>query len=172
VALLGTPSGIVETFAALHGPRADSVAREVLAALCDQQDERPVAGDLIGWLDEAGAQHDGAMPEAERVILARHLMQHGVCGIARPGDRKPEAGSYAQTFEAGQYIALARVHLGMSAADAAALSMTELQQLMRAKFEPEKGGRPPPSREEYRKAMARMRTLRDKAPSKAQGVAA
>jgi len=168
VAMLGTPSGIVETFAALHGPRADRVAREVLAALCDQDD----ASELIGWLDEAGAEHDGVMPAAERVILARHLMQHGVCGIARPGDRKPEAGSYAQTFEAGQYIALARAHLGMSAADAAALSMTEMQQLMRAKFEPEKGGRPPPSREEYRKAMARMRTLRDKAPSKAQGVAA
>jgi hypothetical protein len=158
IAELGTPAGIVELYAALHGPRAPRLAREVLAALCDQDD----ATELIGWLDlDTGTEHDGAMPVEERVILARHLMQHGICG-------KPEAakaadgGSYSSTFDAAQFIAMARVHLGMTQAEAAGLSMTELQQLMRVKFPPQDGSKAKnvPSRAEYEAAMKRLKERR------------
>ncbi len=154
IAELGTPAGIVELYAALHGPRAPRLAREVLAALCDQDD----ATELIGWLDwDAGTEHDGAMPVAERVVLARHLMQHGICG--KPDAAKAaDGGSYSSTFDAAQFIAMARVHLGMTQAEAAALSMTELQQLMAVKFPPQDGPKAKnvPSRAEYEAAMKRL----------------
>lgn len=158
VAELGTPAGIVELYAALHGPRAPRLAREVLAVLCDQDD----ASDLIGWLElDTGTEHPGTMPEAERVILARHLMQHGVCGkpqAAKAGDG--DGGSYSSEFKAAEFIALARVHLGMSQAEAAGLSMTELQQLMAVKFPPQEGkggAKNVPSRAEYEAAMKRLK---------------
>jgi hypothetical protein len=158
VADLGTPEGVVELYAALHGPRAERVAREVLAVLCDQGD----ASDLIGWLDEDGGEHDGAMPAAERLILARHLMQHGVCG--KPDKAAASDGSnYSSRFEAAQFIAIGRVHLGMSEPEAAALSMTELQQLMAVKFPPQdgpKGAKNVPTRAEYEAAMKRLKERR------------
>ena len=162
IAELGTPAGIVQTYAALHGPRAEVEALDVLAVLCDQDD----ASDLIGWRDEAGNVCAGGMPAAERVILARHLMQHGICG--KPEPEKPgaaaSAGSYSDTFDAGEFIAMARVHLGLSHDEAAALSMTELQQLMRIKFPPEKGKgggkKDVPTRAEYEAAMKRFKERR------------
>lgn len=162
IAELGTPAGIVELYAALHGPRAPRLAREVLAGLCDQQEEWPVAAPLIGWLDwDAGTEHDGAMPVAERVVLARHLMQHGISG--KPDAAKAaDGGSYSSTFDAAQFIAMARVHLGMTQAEAAALSMTELQQLMAVKFPPQDGPKAKnvPSRAEYEAAMKRFKERR------------
>lgn len=126
---LGSPTEIVETFSELHSQRAPAVARQVLAALCDQDD----ASELIGWLDaESGADNAGAMPEREQVIIARHLMRHGICGRAK--DSESGGGDYSARFDAGEFMALARVHLGMSAEQAAALSMSELQQLMETKF--------------------------------------
>ena len=70
----------------------------------------------------------------------------------------------AQAFDQ-EFIALARAHLGMSYADAAALSMTELQQLMRVKFPPEKGkggAKNVPTRAEYDAAMQRLKATREK----------
>jgi hypothetical protein len=157
IADLGTPAGIVETYAALHGPRAPRLAREILAALCDQDD----ATDLIGWLDADGTEHQGAMPPSERVILAQHLMQHGVCGKPQEQGRG-DGGSYSSTFEAAEFIALARVHLGLTQAEASGLSMTELQHLMRVKF-PEQGktgARDVPTREEYEAAIRRLKERR------------
>lgn len=129
IAELGDPFEIVRIYAALHGERAAATARDVLATLCDQEDPTP----LLGWLDESGA-HPGAMSAREQIILARHLMLHGICGKPDPGAAADEEGEYSDKFEAGKYIALARVHLGVSEADAAALSMTALQQLMATKF--------------------------------------
>jgi hypothetical protein len=156
VAELGTPEGVVEVYAALHGPRAARVAGEVLAWLCDQDD----ASDLIGWRDERG-EHDGAMPAAEQIILARHLMQHGVCGKPDPAAAS-NGGSYSSRFDASQFIALGRVHLGMTHDEAAALSMTELQQLMAVKFPPQKGakGKDVPTKAEYEAAMKRLKERR------------
>lgn len=156
IAELGGPSSIVRLFADLHGPRADAVATEVLAALCDQDDATP----LLGWRDGADAA-PGLMPARERVILARHLMQHGICGKADQKAAQGDGGRYSDRFDAGEFIALARAHLGMSGAEAAALSMTELQQLMAAKFpDPKARGKNVPSRAEYEAAMQRLKELR------------
>lgn len=157
IAALGTPQQIVALYAGLHGERAASEARYILAALCDQDDATP----LIGWLDERLGDHPGLMPPAEQIIIARHLMQHGIVGTARPGGAGPDGGRYSERFEASEYISAARVHLGLSSADAEALSMTELQQMLAMKF-PDAGQRrrDVPTREEYEAQMAAIMEAR------------
>jgi hypothetical protein len=152
---LGTPREIVALFAELHGLTPGMAARYVLGVLCEQEDCLP----LLGWVELAGdapEHHPGLIPEVEQVILARHLMRHGIAGTPQPGG---PAGEYAQEFDPAAYIAAARVHLGVSAAEAGAMSMSEFQSLMLAKFPPESGG--PPSREEYEATMALLDGRRD-----------
>lgn len=143
IAALGTPQEIVKLYAGLHGASAAKDAAYVLASLCDQEDPTP----LVGWIDEEGA-HPGLMPESEQIIIARHLMQHGIAGKSKPSNKGD--GKYSDKFEAAEYIAAARVHLGLSSADAEALSMTEFQMMFEMKF-PSKadGKRDVPTREEY-----------------------
>ena len=156
IAALGSPHEIVELYGDLHDPeRAAAAARFILASLCDQDDATP----LIGWLDEALQDHAGHMPPAEQVIIARHLMQHGIAGKARPGGRGAQDGRYSDTFHASEFIAIARVHLGMGADEAEALSMTELQGLLELKFPEAFKGRDVPTREEYEAGMAAMRAI-------------
>lgn len=145
IASLGDPRSIVKLYADLHGPRAEIEAGYVLACLCDQDDPTP----LIGWIDSDGLRNYGTMPAAEQVILARHLMHHGIIGKAKPGKG---GGQYSDRFDAAEYIAAARVHLGLSSADAEGLSMTEFQTMLAMKY-PESQEKQIPSRDEYRKAM-------------------
>lgn len=157
IASLGDPHEIVRTYAALHGPNAGAEAAYVLACLCDQDDPTP----LIGWRDETG-WHLGAMPEAEAIIIARHLMQHGIAGTAKPqAEGETAEGAYTDRFDAAEYIAAARVHLGLSSADAEALSMTELQRMFAMKFPKAAAsdgkGRELPSREAYDAAMRKLK---------------
>lgn len=149
IAALGSPEEIVAIYAALHGPDAAQQAADVLACLCDQEDPTP----LIGWRDWNG-WHDGLMPPAERVIIARHLMRHGIIGKASPG--KPGEGKFSNRFDAAEYISAARVHLGLSSADAEALSMSEFQTMLEMKF-PTKPKRDVPTRAEYDAQMAALK---------------
>lgn len=143
---LGDPQAIVSTYVGLFGPRAAQEAAFVLSTLCEQEDPGP----MIGWVDADGA-HAGAMPVDEQILIARHLMQHGIAGKARPGKGD---GKFSDRFECAEYISAARVHLGLSSADAEALSMTEFQIMFAMKF-PDQGEkkRDVPSREEYDAAM-------------------
>jgi len=150
IAALGTPHEIVALFAGLHGPKAAQDATYVLACLCDQEDPTP----LIGWR-EPGAWREGAMPPSMKVLLARHLMTHGIAGKARP-DSKGE-GKYSDRFDVAEYVAAARVHLGLSSADAEALSMTEFQSMFAMKYPKAsdgEGSRDVPTRDQYEAAMA------------------
>ena len=153
IASLGDPHSIVKLYADLHGPRAEIEAGYVLACLCDQDDPTP----LIGWIDSEGLRNPGTMPAAEQVILARHLMHHGIIGKAKPGKG---GGQYSDRFDAAEYIAAARVHLGLSSADAEALSMTEFQMMLAMKY-PGSQEKQIPSRDEYRKAM-QAATMKEK----------
>jgi len=157
IASLGSPHEIVEIFAALHGPHAERESAYVLACLCEQDDPSP----LIGWRDETG-WHDGSMPPSERVIIARHLMQHGIVGKARP--ESTGSGTYSPTFDASEYIAAARVHLGLSSADAEALSMSEFQLMLEMKFPDaaKRGANDIPTADEYAAAEEAARALRDR----------
>lgn len=145
IATLGDPHEIVSLYAALHGPRAEEEAAYVLACLCDQEDPTP----LIGCKKPEG-DIPGAMAASEKVLIARHLMKHGIVGTAKPGTQD---GKYSDSFDASEYVSAARVHLGLSSADAEALSMTEFQQMLRMKFPDAKAGKDGPSKEEYEAAL-------------------
>lgn len=164
IATLASPPALVELYARLHGPRAEEAAADVLAGLCDPDcsDALPA---LIGEpqpTDKGVQWQGGAMPPDERVILARHLLQHGMAGKARPqASDKAEQGRYSATFDASEYIAAARVHLGLSSADAEALSMTEFQQMLAMKFPDQKRvGADVPTAEEYAAGMKAFEELK------------
>lgn len=163
VAALGTPHEVVDLYARLHGAEAARAAADVLAGLCERDDH----ADLIGWHEEEpGADpprlrwRDGQMPAAEQIIIARHLMRHGIVGKANPA--QAGSGRYADRFDAAEYVAAARVHLGLSSADAEALSMTEFQTMLEMKFPPKDraGHRDVPTREEYDAQMAAIAAIR------------
>lgn len=150
IGALGMPHEIITLFAGLYGATAARDAAYILASLCDQDDPTP----LVGWMDETG-RHVGLMPEAEQIIVAQHLMRHGIVGTATPG--KKGEGNYSERFEAAEYIAAARVHLGLSSADAEALSMTEFQTMFAMKYpDAKKAEREIPSAEEYEAGMAQL----------------
>lgn len=152
IAELGHPHEIVEIFAELHNDTtATSAARYVLLTLCDTD-----AYDLTGYVSESGRTVAGLMPDAEAVILARHLMTHGICG--RPSGN---AGQFSPEFNASEYIASAVVHFGMTAAEAGQLSMTQFQDLFAAKF-PEQVRAKPPTRDEYDAFMTQIRANRER----------
>ena len=156
ISTLGDPQAIVRLYAGLFGARAAVDARYVLACLCDQEDPLP----LLGWLDAELAEHPGAMPPAEQVILARHLMQHGIVGKARPEASSGAKGKFSDRFDASEFVSAARVHLGLSSDDAEDLSMTEFQTMFELKF-PDKSKRDVPSRTEYAAGMARLKGKTD-----------
>lgn len=157
IAALADPEGIVRLFARLHGDGAENAAADVLIGLSDEDDLAPLIGEPeptpagIVW-------RGGAVPPSQRVILARHLMTHGIVGSARP-TAGAKQGAYSARFDAAEFVAAARAHLGMSTEDAEALSMSEFQRLMRMKF-PEAAARELPTRAEYEAAMKRFERAR------------
>lgn len=153
IAALGSPTEIVELFAALHGPNAEKTAPLVLAGLCDQDDLSPLIGEPEAT--PTGVQwRGGEMSLNDRVVIARHLMQHGICGKQRADGKPASPGKFSDRFDAAEYVAAARAHLGMSSQDAEALSMTELQLMLEMKFpELAEAKADVPTREEYEAAM-------------------
>lgn len=155
IASLGYPHEIVGIYAALFGARAAEAARYVLACLCEQDDVTP----LVGWTEPGTGEkdfptvHAGAMPEAEQVLIAQHLMRHGISGRSMPGGGGTVGGGeYSATFDVADYVSIARVHLGLCSADAEALSMSEFHDLMRLKFPDPK--QDVPDADEYAATMA------------------
>lgn len=151
IAKLGAPVEIVDLFASLHGSRAYEDAPYVLMCLCDQDDPTQATGFHDGR-EKTPTWVNGFIDRDVQVMLARHLMRHGIAGKAKPD--KKGTGDYAKQFSAAEFISSARVHLGLSAAEAEALSMTEFQTMLELKFPNDKqGGGNVPSREEYKKFM-------------------
>lgn len=153
IASLGHPHEIVGIYAGLFGARAMENARYVLACLCEQDDMTP----LVGWTQpgegekDAPIVHEGIMPAAEQILIAQHLMRHGIAGRATP-DGQGVGGQFSTVFDVSEYVSTARVHLGLSSADAEALSMTEFHDLMRLKFPDPK--QDVPDADEYAATMA------------------
>jgi len=134
MAAIGSPEEIVSTYAALHGSDALNAARVVILA-CGGGLE------LVGCYGEAGE-----MPDADQIIIARHLMQHGIVGKVK---KTGGSGKYSPRFDASEYIAAAMIHFGMSRIDAGGLTMTEFGKMLDMKF-PEQKQHEKPTQEDYR----------------------
>lgn len=164
VAALGDPIQIVAIYGDLHKQdTACNAAAYVLATMSDEED----CTELTGWIGAAGWV-DGEIPAGEMVIIARHLMMHGIAGKARPGKRAAP-GEYSPRFDVAEHVAAAVVHLGVTRSDALAMTMTEIQLLVEAKYPDahKKAGKDYATRDEYRAQMAAIMERRNKALAKA-----
>lgn len=84
----------------------------------------------------------GGMPVADIVTIGRRLMEHGVIGMSkmrRLQKDEGKQGEFTKEFNVMEYISMARAHFGMSREQAEDLTMTELQELIKVKFPPQKG---------------------------------
>lgn len=134
IASIGSPEEIVSTYAELHGADAVNAARVVI--LCCGGDL-----ELTGCYGEAGL-----MPDSEQIIIARHLMQHGIVGRVK---KSGGSGKYSPRFDASEYIDAAMIHFGMSHNDAGQLTMTQFGRMLDMKF-PEQKQHEKPTQEDYR----------------------
>lgn len=152
---IGTPAQIVEATALLLSPepgpehpyllkrfRKERFERalDVLYACAGDQD----IGDLVGGMVPTGrgriGYSAGALPLYAIVALAQGLIRHGVMG-----DVEPEPGRVGEAmteFKAGEFVAAAIAHLGMSESDAWNMTMTSFVQVMKSKYPPKPGAKP------------------------------
>lgn len=127
-----------------YGRKVLSTAMHVMQSCCDE-DVTPLIGE---W--RAGKKgviyRRGSMSTGEIILIAHTLIEHGVMGKAKI--RKPqraETNSYVNEFRSIEYINSARIHFGISRAEAERLTMTEFQLMLNAKYPDQKGF----TREEY-----------------------
>jgi len=147
---LGTGPEIVQTAADLYDrrPFLSLTAARVVMQACHVGEGDVFA--LVGCMSADGHDVPGSMPVAEILTVARYLVQHGTAGKSRPGGGR---GKYSAEFSVAQHVAAAVAHLGVARADALAMTMTEMQMLVEAKY-PESKAKEVPTREEYRKQLA------------------
>lgn len=116
----------------------------VLQACCEE-DLTPIIGEWKGWR-HCVVYRPGQMPKNDIIVLAQHLMQHGVVGKAKVRQlQRHETGERTSEFRALDYIVAAQTHFRMSEEEAARLTMTKFQMLLAAKYPDQKGF----TREEY-----------------------
>jgi hypothetical protein len=164
---IGTPEEIVQAYATIHGSDVSrlieacagtllrlpdwlspsfnraaekllSTSMHVLQACCDA-DLTPMIGEWKGWR-HCIVYRPGQLPKNDIIVLAQHLIQHGVVGKAKVRQlQRHESGERTSEFKAFDYISAARSHFGMSRAEASQLTMTEFQMLLAAKYPDQKG---------------------------------
>lgn len=121
-----------------------SASMQILQACCDD-DLTPMIGEWKGW-SRYVVYRPGQMPKNDIIVLAQHLMQHGVVGKAKVRRlQRHEGNETTNEFRAFDYISAARSHFGMNRTDASQLTMTEFQQILASKYPDQKGF----TREEY-----------------------
>ncbi|HCL5283988.1 DUF6246 family protein [Salmonella enterica] len=165
---IGSPERIIEVMAAVFGSRYPqhrilnawiaraaiargyaetvSAAATIMQACCDE-DITPVIGEYRIQASGKLFMRAGRLPPNELVILARHLMTHGVLGDQPPvvGEGK---GEYSPRFDARSWVYLAVAHLGVSESEAWGMTMTGLRAALAAKY-PQKEKPKIPTEEEY-----------------------
>ncbi|WP_409247831.1 DUF6246 family protein [Enterobacter hormaechei] len=164
---LGTPEEIVQAYATIHGndvaqlievcagtlggfpewlsPSFNRAAEKLLSTCmlvlqaCCEEDLTPMIGEWKGWR-HCVVYRPGQIPKNDIIVLAQHLMQHGVVGKAKVRQlQRHETGARTNEFKAFDYISAARTHFGMIREEASQLTMTEFQMLLSAKYPEQKG---------------------------------
>ena len=172
---IGTSEEIVQAYATIHGndvtqlievcagtlgrfpewltPSFNRAAEKLLSTsmlvlqACCEEDLTPIIGEWKGWRHCVVYRH-GQIPKNDIIVLAQHLMQHGVVGKAKVRQlQRHDNGKRTNEFRAMDYIVAAQTHFRMSEEEAARLTMTKFQMLLAAKYPDQKGF----TREEYEK---------------------
>lgn len=149
--LLVACAGALKCIPAWVSPSFNLLADRLLSAAmlvvqsCCEEDLTAIIGEWKGW-SRYVVYRPGMMPRNDIVVIAQQLMQHGVVGKAKVRRlQRHESGETTSEFRAFDYISAARLHFGMRRDEAAALTMTEFQLLLAAKYPDQKGF----TREEY-----------------------
>lgn len=149
IADIGTPAEIVETFTLVMSEAGsrDHWWYQLGAALtvlyCCADELTPGLERLLGnWIDTKPRRYTpGKMPAAMVVGIARQMLRHGVVGVPLE-EIKQQVGeskdSYSVEFKAGEMVAMAVAHLGVSIDEAWSMTMTSVVQILAAKFPPDK----------------------------------
>lgn len=170
---IGSPEEIVQVYAIIHGSEFSKIISDcsdvmgkvpewlspvmrrssdrmlfasmhVLQACCSE-DLAPMIGEWEGW-SRYVVYRPGSMSKNDIIVIAQHLMQHGISGKAKIRRlQRHESNETTTGFQAFEYISAARVHFGMPRAEASQLTMTEFQLLLASKYPDQKGF----TREEY-----------------------
>lgn len=158
---LGTGEEIVDIFSTVYGGNIKeheqqkserdiiSCAEDVLSACCDK-DCSVITGyyagnDKIEWVN-------GKIPTYDLVVIAQHLLKHGLVGDSPPKQEKSE-GEYSREFRVRKFVYMAVAHLGISEHEAWNMTMTAFQEAIEAKY-PKSPEKQIVSKEEYDEAMA------------------
>ena len=170
---IGTPEEIVQAYATIHGsdvaqlievcagtlgrfpawlsPSFNRAAEKLFFAswqvlqACCEDDLTPMIGEWKAW-SKCVVYRPGQIPKNDIIVLAQHLMQHGVVGKAKVRQlQRHETGEKTTEFRELDYIVAAQTHFRMSEAEAVRLTMTKFQMLLAAKYPDQKGF----TREEY-----------------------
>ncbi|MGU3413781.1 DUF6246 family protein [Enterobacteriaceae bacterium C34A] len=164
---IGSPAEIVQTYAIIHGSDAQALieicasnpkclssllapslrrvaeqilsqAMHVLQSCCDD-DLMPVIGEWKGW-KHCVVYRPGLVPKNDIIVMAQHLMQHGVIGKAKVRRlQRHESNEVTKEFRPFDYISSARGHFSMSLEEACRLTMTEFQIMLAQKYPEQKG---------------------------------
>lgn len=173
---LGDGRALVELFAFVHGgpvvppgspKRAYQRAAtehffaccDVIAACADGADVTPYTGS-VG--ERYGTWRAGQMPTRDVVVIARHLLEHGLSGVkrhSRGGTPVVNSSQYQNEIYPAEYAAQAIAHLGMSEADAWNQTMTGLGAALRSKFDPEGKRDNIPTEEEHDHVMSWLEAI-------------
>ncbi|MEN2838351.1 hypothetical protein NJNGDCLN_02751 [Mannheimia haemolytica] len=181
---IGSPQEIVKIYALLHGCEIREILPHILTKSESHQSyfwsvlNSPVFGRkilqnamivmscccdddislLIGeWLpSKSGVRYKlGKMPPETIINFAKNLMGHGVIGCCElPKKEQSAKNEFSESFDAVEYISLARTHFNMSREDAENLTMTELQQLLKSQMPAENNSYGQFTEEEYDRIMA------------------
>ncbi len=157
---IGSPKEILRTYAFIMLESKDKKTRwkqfkEALAVVncCSEED----LSDVFGYLNDNLKYVKKAAEFRDVLHLARSLLKHGITGTQKPLKKKePDQSDYLTEFNAGDHVALAIAHLGMSETEAWNLTMTSLVGAMRAKYpEPEskEPGAKAPTKEQHEATM-------------------
>lgn len=161
VSKLGSPSEIVQLFYRVMSAETEAQALEDCVTVlwcCTDLDVSHLTG---FWGVEGGrlAWVPGMMNPSEIIILARHLLKHGITGdLSKRRRKKTEKPEYMQEYDAASFAALAMAHLGLSETDAWDMTMTGFVSAMSAKYPPsEKEAELEKMLDTYDETMARAR---------------
>ena len=75
----------------------------------------------------------GKLPPNELIVLAQHLITHGVLGDQPPAAGEGQ-GEYSPRFDARSWVYMAMAHLGVSESEAWGMTMTGLRAALAAKY--------------------------------------